>query len=515
VGPRLRGLPTDSNGDMAWVQHMVEVDGAAHRAAWRSCCRRARSSAAASRADPQHLLEKDLVEAVIGLAPNLFYGTGLAACVLVLRRASPSAKGKVLIVDASSLFRAGARRTSWSPEHGAQILGWVHGFADVEDRARVVSARRDREGGLDAQHLALRAAADRRRHPAAAEAVAAFKDALAKCREAEDNLRKVMVEGAGCHERAHDPTANSSPTSGAPPSSCAASSTPATTSSSSSRCCSTSASRTCGTRTTPRARRVERRRRLRRPRPPTTASSSRRCALEGRARAAKDVGKALQRRRCAPSRPPTPTARRHLRRRPVDQQGAPARRHAQEPARALLGHTLSLANVPEDELGNGYEFLIKKFADDSGHTAQEFYTNRTVVHLMVQMLEPKPGESIYDPTCGTGRHADLGAGRGEAKGRRAPHAQAVRAGAQPHDRVHRAHEPGAARRGGFEIARGDTLARRLRRGRPLKTFDVVLANPPYSIKQWNREAWRPTRGAATSWARRRRGAPTTPSSSTS
>ena len=58
--------------------------------------------------------------------------------------------------------------------------------------------------------------------------------------------------------------------------------------------------------------------------------------------------------------------------------------------------------MPEDELGNGYEFLIKKFADDSGHTAQEFYTNRTVVHLMVQMLDPKPGEKIYDPTCGTG-----------------------------------------------------------------------------------------------------------------
>ena len=63
---------------------------------------------------------------------------------------------------------------------------------------------------------------------------------------------------------------------------------------------------------------------------------------------------------------------------------------------------LSLANVPEDELGNGYEYLIKQFADDSGHTAQEFYTNRTLVHLMAQILEPKPGESIYDPTCGTG-----------------------------------------------------------------------------------------------------------------
>ena len=64
--------------------------------------------------------------------------------------------------------------------------------------------------------------------------------------------------------------------------------------------------------------------------------------------------------------------------------------------------TLSVANVPEDELGNGYEYLIKKFADDSGHTAAEFYTNRTVVHLMTELLEPQPGESIYDPTCGTG-----------------------------------------------------------------------------------------------------------------
>ncbi len=73
--------------------------------------------------------------------------------------------------------------------------------------------------------------------------------------------------------------------------------------------------------------------------------------------------------------------------------------------RELIEHfssqTLSLSNCPEDELGVGYEFLIKKFADDSGHTAAEFYTNRTVVHLMTEMLEPKPGESIYDPTCGS------------------------------------------------------------------------------------------------------------------
>ncbi len=57
--------------------------------------------------------------------------------------------------------------------------------------------------------------------------------------------------------------------------------------------------------------------------------------------------------------------------------------------------TLSLENCPEDELGQGYEYLIKKFADDSGHTAQEFYTNRTVVHLMTEILKPKSGESVY------------------------------------------------------------------------------------------------------------------------
>ena len=68
----------------------------------------------------------------------------------------------------------------------------------------------------------------------------------------------------------------------------------------------------------------------------------------------------------------------------------------------LLEHfstkTLSSENCPEDELGQGYEYLIKEFADDSGHTAQEFYTNRTVVHLMTEMLKPESGESIDDPT---------------------------------------------------------------------------------------------------------------------
>jgi type I restriction enzyme M protein len=112
-------------------------------------------------------------------------------------------------------------------------------------------------------------------------------------------------------------------------------------------------------------------------------------------------------------------------------------------------HSLSLANVPEDELGNAYEFLIKKFADDSGHTAQEFYTNRTVVHLMVQLLQPQPGREHLRSHRRHRRYAHLRPGRGQARRQRAPHPAPVRAGAQPHDRLHCPHEPGAARRRGF------------------------------------------------------------------
>ena len=64
--------------------------------------------------------------------------------------------------------------------------------------------------------------------------------------------------------------------------------------------------------------------------------------------------------------------------------------------------SLTIKNVPQDEFGNAYEYLIKKFADDSGHSAAEFYTNRTVVRLMTLIVDPQPGDSIYDPTCGSG-----------------------------------------------------------------------------------------------------------------
>lgn len=153
-------------------------------------------------------------------------------------------------------------------------------------------------------------------------------------------------------------------------------------------------------------------------------------------------------------------------------------------------HTLSLASVPEDELGNGYEFLIKKFADDSGHTAQEFYTNRTVVHLMVQMLDPQPGERIYDPTCGTG--GMLISALAEVKRKGGEHRTLRLFGQERNHMTASIARMNLVLHGveDSEIARGDTLAApAFTEHDRLRTFDVVLANPPYSIKQWNREAW--------------------------
>ena len=153
--------------------------------------------------------------------------------------------------------------------------------------------------------------------------------------------------------------------------------------------------------------------------------------------------------------------------------------------------TLSIANLPEDELGNGYEYLIKKFADDSGHTAQEFYTNRTLVRLMTLMLEPEPGESVYDPTCGTGGMLISAAAEVKRQGKEwrnlRLYGQELNYGTSAIARMN-LFLHGIA---DGQIAHGDTLSRPafLNSTGGLQTFDVILANPPYSIKAWNRESF--------------------------
>jgi type I restriction enzyme M protein len=68
----------------------------------------------------------------------------------------------------------------------------------------------------------------------------------------------------------------------------------------------------------------------------------------------------------------------------------------------LSRHRLGLQDVEPDILGRAYEYLLRKFAEDQGQSAGEFYTPREVAILMAHLLDPRPGMTVYDPTCGSG-----------------------------------------------------------------------------------------------------------------
>lgn len=173
-----------------------------------------------------------------------------------------------------------------------------------------------------------------------------------------------------------------------------------------------------------------------------------------------------------------------------DAQWTNKRRMSDEKMLDLIEHfskyKLTVAEVPHDIMGEGYEYLIKKFADDSGHTAAEFYTNRTVVKLMTMITDPQPGESVYDPTCGSGGILLNSALHLKEQGKEYRtlklYGQELNlitsAIARINMFMHNVDE--------FQIAQGDTLDNpQFLENDELRKFDVIMANPPYSVKRWN------------------------------
>ncbi|WP_341483126.1 class I SAM-dependent DNA methyltransferase [Lactococcus formosensis] len=141
------------------------------------------------------------------------------------------------------------------------------------------------------------------------------------------------------------------------------------------------------------------------------------------------------------------------------------------------------ANYSADVMGDSYEFLIKKFADLSKKNAGEFYTPRSIVKLLIKLLDPKIGETVYDPACGTGgmlieairymKNDKMTYGRiyGQENN------LSTSAIARMNLFLHGAKD--------FKITQGDTLRSPnfLEKGK-LKTFNCVVANPPFSLKKW-------------------------------
>jgi type I restriction enzyme M protein len=136
-GRNIAGVPPKGNGDMAWVQHMIKSMNSTgrmtvvlpHGALFRK---------GAEGKIRQALLEQDLLEAVIGLGPNIFYGTQLAACVMVFKQLKDDKKrDKVLFIDASDQVRVGRAQNYLEKEHVSQIYNWFKNYEDVENYVKV------------------------------------------------------------------------------------------------------------------------------------------------------------------------------------------------------------------------------------------------------------------------------------------------------------------------------------------------------------------------------------------
>lgn len=138
-GRNIAGVPPKGNGDMAWVQHMVKSMNSTgrmtvvlpHGALFRK---------GAEGKIRKELLKQDLLEAVIGLGPNIFYGTQLAACVMVFKQnKNAEKKGKVLFIDASDQIRVGRAQNFLEPTHVQKIYDWYRSYQDVENYVKVAS----------------------------------------------------------------------------------------------------------------------------------------------------------------------------------------------------------------------------------------------------------------------------------------------------------------------------------------------------------------------------------------
>lgn len=147
-------------------------------------------------------------------------------------------------------------------------------------------------------------------------------------------------------------------------------------------------------------------------------------------------------------------------------------------------------SVNGDMLGSAYEYLLREFAEASGKKAGEFFTPRPVVHLLVKILDPKPGDTIADPACGSGGMlvetvtAVKEAG-GDPRTLRL-HGQEINlttsAIAKMNLYLHGLKE--------FKVVRGDTFREpKLLDGDGLQKFDVVIANPPFSLQNWGAKGW--------------------------
>ncbi|MEZ9675458.1 DNA methylase [Vibrio breoganii] len=191
-GRNIAGVPPKGNGDMAWVQHMVKSMNSTgrmtvvlpHGALFRK---------AAEGKIRKQLLEQDMLEAVIGLGPNVFYGTQLAACVMVFKQNKPAnKKGKVMFIDASDQIRVGRAQNFLEPNHVQQIYDWYHNYQDLENYVKVASIDELAENDYNLNIPLYVEKIIEDNLPTVEEAMADLKQAWQESLEAEEKFKNVL-----------------------------------------------------------------------------------------------------------------------------------------------------------------------------------------------------------------------------------------------------------------------------------------------------------------------------------
>lgn len=198
-GRNFAGLPPAKTGDLAWVQHMIKSmapktgrmavvlpHGVLFRMAKEGKIRR-------------KILEMDILDAVIGLGPNLFYGTGLAACILVFREKKPKARrSKVMFIDASKEFKKGRAQNELLPRHVDNIHSFYESYKNIEGICRVVNMDELRENDFNLNISRYVEPIIEEETITVNQAIANLKESLEAAYSAEDRLVRILIQNGLC-----------------------------------------------------------------------------------------------------------------------------------------------------------------------------------------------------------------------------------------------------------------------------------------------------------------------------
>jgi len=147
---------------------------------------------------------------------------------------------------------------------------------------------------------------------------------------------------------------------------------------------------------------------------------------------------------------------------------------------------IDLRKAGDDIIGNAYMYMIERFGSDAGKKAGEFFTVKSVAALLAKLAKPQPGWRICDPACGSGGLLLLAGAEIEAQGSKdyALYGQESIGATYNIARMNMfLHGKDSAR-----LEWGDTLNNPLlKEGDSLMKFDLVIANPPFSLKKWQGE----------------------------